>query len=107
MKQKQVKPQTSVFDIHRHDRRLKKTIRKRIANDKLFRKGCFGCAVKSQWDEDRGRICYMPYKSMLKCPCMKCLVKVTCTEYCDRFHETRLEEDKKYARRVQRLSKGR
>lgn len=94
MKQKQVTRRVHSFiNADRKSRRLKKTARKRISKGKLFRKGCFGCQVQTNWETTRDRICYMPYKSMPKCPCVKCLVKVACTAYCDLFHEARLKSD--------------
>jgi hypothetical protein len=62
-----------------------RTLRKRKAKGKLFRKKCEGCIVFRNHEED-GSTCPVPYKYMPLCPCQPCLVKVMCTRFCNKFN---------------------
>lgn len=62
-----------------------KTLRKRKAKGKLFRKKCEGCVVFKQHIDDETINCPVPYKDMPLCPCNICLVKVMCDKFCSKF----------------------
>ena len=55
-----------------------RTLRRRMAKGKLFRKKCEGCTTNN------GKpVCPIPYKDMPTCPCQICLVKVMCKKICN------------------------
>ena len=82
-----------------------KTLRKRKAKGKLFRKSCNGCVAKEEYEKDKNIVmCKMPYKAMQFCPCSNCLVKVTCSSYCERYENVRRKHDVRYRNWLKRVN---
>lgn len=68
-----------------------RTLRKRRAKGKLFRKKCEGCPVFEENKIDKDAACPVPYKDMSICPCQTCLVKVVCDRtFCNKFKGTKI-----------------
>lgn len=68
----------------KHGQNIRSLIRRKVKG-KLFRKKCEGCILVRSYKED-GSVCPVPYRDMPLCPCQKCLVKVMCNRFCNRFN---------------------
>jgi len=56
--------------------------------------GCSGCPLYVLLETDERECKYFAFKrSIAKCPCKECLLKVICTEFCGDFYTLDTSED--------------